>query len=430
MTDLRITDGFYLNHKIIPTTSKTIITDVPTNHIVVIDCSGSMYNELPNIRQQLKNKLPMMMKEADTVSIIWFSGRNQCGVVVEALMMKTAVDLTGVHRAIDNFLKPIGLTGFVDPLQEVEKMIGRVQKPGYAVNLFFMSDGHDNQWAKDIILTAVEKLQPLVSSAAVVEYGYYCNKPLMVKMAEGLGASEVLAENFLQYEPLFETAMTKRISGVKKVEIHIETPAQHGFAYAIGDNEILTFAVNGQSVLVPEGLTDLYWFSEVPASTNVVEPSDATYHQRLYAGLVPLTQRMLSTDIFRVLKATGDVHLIRMFSNCFGKQAYRDFQTSANECVFDIAARLLAGYDPDEVPAEDAYTIIDLLYLLADDDGNKFYPNHASFDYERIGRKALTEQSLTEDASRRVVEIAMQLQMATSPATVKRLQNELTIFSE
>ena len=48
--------------------SETATVESVTNHILVIDCSGSMYYDLPKIRQQLKNKLPSMVKESDTVS--------------------------------------------------------------------------------------------------------------------------------------------------------------------------------------------------------------------------------------------------------------------------------------------------------------------------------------------------------------------------
>ena len=45
-----------------------------TNHIFVVDVSGSMYYDLPLIRTQLKNKLSNIMKEGDTISIVWTNG--------------------------------------------------------------------------------------------------------------------------------------------------------------------------------------------------------------------------------------------------------------------------------------------------------------------------------------------------------------------
>lgn len=439
MQNLSIADGLYLLHKPITKTAEAIVTDVPSDHIVVIDCSGSMSYELPKIRQQLKNKLSMMLKEADTISIVWFSGKTQYGIVVENVPLRTAVDLSGVHRAINNYLKPVGMTGFVEPLKEVEKLIGRLQKPGRAINFFFMSDGYDNQWSNEQILASVDTLAPLVSSAAVVEYGWYCNRPLMVQMSERLGATQVFAETFPQYEPIFETAMTKKIAGVKKVEVEVYTPI-HGFAFAIHEGEILTFATDGRKVSVPEGLDEIYWFAEVPPSANFIGLSEihnpkskdkAELLRVLYAGLVPLTQRMLSTDIFRVLKATGDVRLIREFSNCFGKQAYSEFQSHVAECVTDSSKRLIDGFNPNEVPAEDAYTIIDLLHELSGDDGNLFYPNHPAFDYQRTGRKTVESNRVLNEAEMdRISEIAKELGTTRNPAKIKALQAELSNFTE
>jgi hypothetical protein len=431
MVNIKIADGLYLLNKPVGVNAPPVETDIPTDHVLVIDCSGSMLDQLSQIRQQLKNKLAMMLKETDTVSIIWFSGRNQYGVVVEGVPLRTAVDLSGVHRAIDTYLKPVGLTGFVEPLEEVAKVIGRVNKPGRAVNLFFMSDGHDNQWSKEKILAAAANLQSLVSSAAVVEYGWYCNHPLMVQMAEKLGANQVLAEHFSQYEPIFETAMTKKMAGVKKIEIDLGQVV-HGFAFAIHGGEILSFSVENRKVLVPEGLETIHWFAELPPLANFYTAAEihkpkfrdvAETLTPLYASLVPLTQRMLSNDLFRILKGIGDVRLIREFTNCFGKQAYVDFQNKVTECVFSETARYINGYNPNEVPAEDAYTVLDLLHELSSDNENLFYPNHPSFSYKRTGRKAVQVDGNVNEA--KLANIANQLKSTRNPTDLSRLQQEL-----
>lgn len=437
MPNLSLGDGFYLLHKTLAGDAPPVVVEVPTDHVVIIDCSGSMYHELPQIRQQLKNKLPMMMRENDSISIVWFSGRTQYGVVVENVAMRTAVDLSGVQRAIDQYLRPIGLTGFVEPLKETQKLIGRLRKPGRAVNLFFMTDGYDNQWKKEEILHETAQLQDMVSSAAIVEYGYYCNKPLMVQMAERLGATEVLAESFSQYEPIFGASITKKALGTKKIEVNIDSRPLHGFAFSIDTGEVVTFAVDGKSVLVPEGTRDLYWFADMPPSANFMFPSQIMETKKnptgtemqgaLYAGLVPLTQRMLSNDIFKVLKVLGDVKMIRQFANCFGKQSYTSFQEVVTGAAFDEKLRHVDGYNPKEVPAEDAYTIIDLLYELASDDENLFYPSHEAFGYQRTGRKALqADRVLSDDEQAKVAEIAGKLATIRDPAAVQKLQEELS----
>jgi hypothetical protein len=437
MANLGIGDGLYLLHKQITAEAPApVAVEVPSDHVIIIDCSGSMYHELPNIRHQLKNKVATMLREHDTLSIIWFSGKTQFGVVVEAVALRTAVDLSGIHRAIDNYLRPIGLTGFVEPLKEAQKLIKRVQKAGRAINLFFMSDGYDNQWSREQILTEAHLLQEMVSSAAVVEYGWYCNKPLMVAMAERLGATEVLAENFSQYEPIFESALTKKVLGAKKTEARLDTRPLHGFCFSLDGGEVVSYAVDGHSVLVPEGVRDLYYFAELPTSANFSFPSEVmeqktrnseAFQAALYAGMVPLTQRMLSGEIFSILKVLGDVKLIRQFANCFGKQAYLGFQNAVTDAAFNKASRHVEGYNPNEVPADDAYTLLDLLFELQSDSGNLFYPNHEAFEYQRTGRKSVSADAvLTEDEQNRVNDIAVALGAAKDPKVLMELQKELS----
>ena len=83
----------------------------PVHHVLVLDCSGSMYSDLPLIREQLKSKLPTLLGEDDTITLIWFSGRGECGILFEAVK-PTLKDLADINRAIDRWLRPVGLTGF------------------------------------------------------------------------------------------------------------------------------------------------------------------------------------------------------------------------------------------------------------------------------------------------------------------------------
>ena len=55
----------------------------PTHHLFIIDCSGSMWGELSAIRKDMYNKVSTLLRPNDSVSILWFSGRGQFGVLVE-----------------------------------------------------------------------------------------------------------------------------------------------------------------------------------------------------------------------------------------------------------------------------------------------------------------------------------------------------------
>jgi hypothetical protein len=113
-------------------------TPQSTHRIVVIDCSGSMGSSLPKIRTALKNKIPTMVQPTDALSIVWFSGRNEFGTLMEAVKISTLTDLSTVNSSIDRFLTTVGMTAFVQPLEEVKALVKRV---GMSSTMFFMTDG-------------------------------------------------------------------------------------------------------------------------------------------------------------------------------------------------------------------------------------------------------------------------------------------------
>lgn len=371
----------------------------PVHHLIAIDISGSMYSDLPELRVHLKNKLSSLVNDNDTVSIIWFSGRGQVGTLVEAMKVRNVADLSTLHTAIDRYLQPIGLTGFKEPLQEAENIIARLKSKaaGHLFNLFFMTDGYDNQWSEREILDLCAKLEKQLDSAAVVEYGWHCNRPLLTKMAETLGGNLVFSEDFQSYTVAFEGSLGG--SRTKKVPVKLDQPVA-GAVFALAGTNLLTFTPDADNtVLVPEGLASVAYVTSAAG-----EAFDRAKHTdgHIFAVLVPLAQRMDTNAVFSVLGALGDVALVNRFASCFSKEDYSRFQEEAIAAAGDTAKRYVEGYDANAVPKEDAYTVLELLSDLAGSEENLFYPYHASFTYERIGAatKARSEDAKFEPNDR------------------------------
>jgi hypothetical protein len=391
-----------INQTIAKDEPKTVAIETPTNHIAVIDCSGSMSWDLPKIREQLKAKLPKLLKEPDTISIVWFSGRREFGVLLEAEPVATLKDLQDVNKAIDRWLKPVGLTGFKEPLEEIPELVDRIAKKrkDSTFSLFFMSDGCDNQWPRPDILKAVEKAGQKVSSATFVEYGYYADRPLLTQMAEKCGGTLIFAQDFDQFAPSFEAVMQKKVTGAPRIEVPISGDPISGFVYGLVDGDLVTFSVEGGKVQVPKDLKEIWYLSPNAVGTyagdvtagahDTVTPGNGCSGQAAlpaaYAGLSLYAQRMKSDVVFALLKATGDVRFIEQFANCFGKQAYSAFTDAAKQAAFDAKLFFTQGYDPNKVPADDAFTVLDLLRVLAGDDDNRILLDSKDFKYSKIGR--------------------------------------------
>src|SRR3990170_1494802 len=114
-------DLFFVNQIIKPESQKEKVVEVNTHHIFVIDCSGSMYGQLSKIRTDLHNKISTSLKKNDAVTIIWFSGKNEFGVVLENWTVNSVMDLKKVREAIDKYLTGQCLTAFKQPIEEVKR---------------------------------------------------------------------------------------------------------------------------------------------------------------------------------------------------------------------------------------------------------------------------------------------------------------------
>jgi hypothetical protein len=414
---------FLLSQTVAKTQAVAKPVDVPTNHVCVIDCSGSMSWDLPKIREHLKRRIRTLFGQKDTLSIIWFSGRGQFGTLLEAEPVATLTDLKAVEASIDRWLKPIGLTGFKEPLEEAAKLVQRVAKKDGVYSLFFLSDGCDNAWQHSEILQAIEKAAGLFNSATIVEYGYYADRRLLTQMAEKFGGVHVFSEDFPRFEPSFDAAMKRQTSNAPKVEVFVGAVI-NDFAFALVGDDLLTFSVEQGRVFVPE-MVDKVWY--VATSGKEVAKDEAA----LYATMSLFAQRVNSDVVWEALKATGDVRFINQFSTCFGKQNFSTFVDDTKAAAFNAQLRLSDGQDFNLVPADDAFTIFDLLETLQANPENLLLLHSKDFKYTKIGRSVVdADETLTKEEQAQVEAITAKMASVSRDAKkLAALQAEITAIT-
>lgn len=410
----QVSEGLWLVHHTLSLAAAPPPAPEPTHHICVIDCSGSMSGELPRIREQLNTKLPSMLGEEDAISIIWFSGRGECDVLIEAAKVAGPQNLQALRAMVDRWLRPVGLTGFKEPIERAGEVMRRVASKGGAsrrTSFFFMSDGCDNIWPRPEILRAVESIRDGVAAATFVEYGYYADRPLLSKMAERVGGSLIMAADFGAYEPVFAAAMAPKGGGAKKQTAVIDAEPVGEFVFAIDGDDLLTFGLDvvggGKTgVVVPAHLTQFFYLSPAAvgekAGTLAAQAFSASKgvlsarlpgHEVLdaaYAAMALFAQRVRPTVIWSLLRAIGDVDFIDEFAICFGKQRYSAFHDHAKAAAKG-AGWFVKGYDPKRAPREDAFTVLDLFELLSNDTRCRILTESDAYQYSRIGRKSVTK---------------------------------------
>ena len=391
-------------------TSTTFNHDAKVNRFFIIDCSGSMSSDLAQIRTQMKNKIPQLTNIGDTITIIWFSSKGQFGALQEGLEINSVTDFKGMNAAIDKFIRPVGCTGFKDPIdlsRTISLKLKNAHKDSYS-QLFMMTDGYDNEWNQGEIIKSTTNLADTFDSVTFVEYGWYCNRALMTKMAESIGASLIFSKSFDEYDGQFELNIKKKVKSSKRKTVDVGT-SDLQFAFAKDGDDVVSFIVDNGKVTVPDHIKDIYFFS--PSNSSI----DA---EGKYVAIYTLAQRMMGNEVLEILGELGDVYFIDKFNNCFSKQDYSEFQSEIKEAISDPSKRYSKGMDASYLPAADAPTIIDLLDTLANDNV-KFHPYDPQFKYERISAARLNaSENITSSEKEELME---KLKNATSIGDVKAI---------
>jgi len=388
---------------------------LPTNFIFVIDVSGSMSGDLQFIRKQLKNKLPNLTKEGDTVTIIWFSGRVDAGILKEEVEIRSLKSLQDLNDSIDKFLKPIGLTAFHKPLVLASESINRIKKnrPDSLFSLIFLTDGYNNDCQWSDVTKSLKSLEKDLAASTFVEYGYYADSKAIGQMAELVGGEKIEAQKFDDYDAVFESKIQKTYSSAKKILVDLPSNRKFDFAFTMGDdNEIILYAVKDEQVLVPEATKSLMFFTTSPATTKITFDSsdNKELNKLMYGSLYVLSEKLQNDYVDDVFKVLGDEHLYKNFTNAYGKQKLLNFKNMVKECVSNTDKQFLNGRSTNIVIDENAYCVMNLINDLSADETALVYPLHDSFNYKRIGAKKvaktdeLNENQKTQIANATTVE--------------------------
>ncbi len=374
------------------TSSETV--NIGKNVVFAIDVSGSMYNELPKIRQQLKNKISNLIGVNDTISIIWFSGRNQAGVLKEGVSVKSLIDIQLLNDAIDRFLVPIGLTAFLPPIELTETLINNLSSNDKYFSFIFLSDGYNNDSSWSDVVLALERLESKISNATFIEYGYYADSDALSEMAEITGGEKIFAKDFDSYEENFEKIIEKKTSSKRSVDISsIKSCMSYQFLYTIDEENktINVFSSKGKNeILVPEDITEIYYVAKKVDGN----PNDLNATEILSAAYV-LADRLKYSNVEDILIMLGDVSLINQFSGAYGKQKLNELKDRIKELAFNNDGLYSEGKVDNYVIDPKQYCFMDLIKDLQDGN-NYFYPYHPDFNYNRIGTKKVTKVELSD----------------------------------
>lgn len=395
---VKLDSNYYLTTQVINNNSTTVEVTKNIDFIFKIDVSGSMSYDLPLIRTQLKNKLPSLTKIGDRITIIWFSGRDEAGILVECVEIKSLKTFDTLNNAIDKWLRPVGMTAFKKPYELMKEVIERIKKTNTnpVISSIFLSDGGNNSVPWGEVIQVLKEVVANLASSLIVEYGYYADSQKLTEMSAILGAEKVSCSSFDDYDVVFEKKLTSSVNGGKKTIVEIKDNYLYDFAFSVTEDSILLYNIVDGKILVGADVKEIHFFS-----ANAIGNENKQQDTALYAAIYILSDKLLNEDVEKIFYVLGDQHYYDMFANAFGKQKLYAFKTAIKECVADTSKRFIDGKGNIQKIDDNAYCFMNLIADLGNMDGVLFYPNHEEFNYNRIGRKRVARGSDLSDADKK-----------------------------
>ena len=417
----KVSSSLALNKLIIePVVAEELKVKSGKNVIFAVDVSGSMYGELSKIRKQLKNRIPNIINENDTISIIWFSGRSQAGILKEGVKVKNLLDLQALNDAIDRFLVPIGLTAFLPPLELTEKLVENLSSNGNDFSFIFLSDGYNNDSVWPSVIAQLGKLESKIAASTFIEYGYYADSNALTEMAEIMGGEKIFAKDFDTYEQDFEKIITKKTSEKRVIDItEVKSKLKFQYFYTVNKEEqsMNVYSCKGKNeVLIPEDVTELFFFTENKPKESLETSFDT---DSILTAAFLLADRLQYKHVEDILINLGDVALINQFAGAYGKQKLNQLKDRIKELAFDPTTLYSEGKKEGYKINPKQYCVMDLINDLQDGD-NLFFPYHDDFNYNRTGAKKTTKAELTE-------EMQVALSKAKSLKEIEAITNSIEI---
>lgn len=386
------------------------------NNIFIADRSGSMSYSINALMDHIAREVKAL-PAGDYVSVAWFSGEGQYRCPVKNhRITENPNDLTPIIKTIDGLRSTVGLTCFSEVLTDLDSVINESAAFGSAYSLIFLTDGcpvvSNYQAEIQRINAAIDRVKGKVDSALLVGYGDYYNKALMADMAQRIGGALVHADDVSSFAASLNSFLTATAenAGRVSVDLPIRTDA-NDIVFSLSGKQVVTHQPKDGKVefsLRRSGGNRVFMLvsgKAIPATSKPValvgqadlqKESNASIVRGLYAAAFSLAQRIRNDLAIDVLGLLGEKSLVDTVSAAYTPSDCGRAEASIQTAMYFPKERHRAGFVPNCVPKDDAFSVLDLLDLVSDDDGARVFTEHEDFVYKRVGAKTIPREGYPE----------------------------------
>lgn len=161
------------------------VKNEPIHFVQMYDRSGSMYGDLKKLTENIKETLSML-DQGDYLSILWYSGRKQTGIVIEGhRVTKADGEVEYLSKLLDKNNTTLGCTMYSEVIDEANRLIDKYSNLSSNAALSFFTDGGVNEESKSNVFETVKRIvaNPNCLSFNTIGYGKYYDAEILKDMA-------------------------------------------------------------------------------------------------------------------------------------------------------------------------------------------------------------------------------------------------------
>lgn len=362
---------------------KIVKDSEPTIQYWIFDRSGSRYGSI-NEDIQVAKEFVNTLQEGSEVVLAWFSSQGQYGLSQPFTLKK---QLGAVVISLDSMNSTIGCTCFDEVLEEVYNYHTKNQIGKKGAMMFFtdgdVNDGKPISASIDIL----KKWKEVSNINLFVGYGYL-NRTNMSKMAEACNGSFIQLQNNKGLKSILEQFVSSVDDINPKVKVELEYPSE--LVISISGNNVFEYQPENLKIDYSPSKTNknciYYLTNSKPKTSKEITTLKEWQEKGLRSLALVYSQKNKSNISLELLAASRDKFLVDKMDLAISPDEMGKVEELIKNSIFDKSKRFLKGKCSENyLPADDAYSILDFMTDLANEENAKLHLKDDRFEYNKIG---------------------------------------------
>ncbi|MGL4107796.1 hypothetical protein [Clostridium sp. LP20] len=372
------------------------------HHILLIDVSCSMYNELPRLKEKLKETLDVLSNTKNNyISIITFSGHNDSLRIINAVKCdKTSYAMAQVYKKVEDEIFTKGVTIMSEPLEDAIEIVKSLTDICNKHHIILFTDGClvPMEWSYNDEEDKCYKVGYLCKNSNVylntVGFGQYYDREFLENLISIPNNGKFIhIDDVSDYQ---DTAL-KMISTINNTDsTDIKINNEDFFLVNSSQRISTTHTIKNLSSSTDNLIVtfdDPLNIENIDIKINNRCPTQSVIEDFLYSLSL---NHLLNGDIDSceiTLSQTGDIYVYKLLSNCYSFLEKGKAITYLNKVITDKTERFKEGKEEIKVlPAtNEPICLLEVLNEILADENSKLLWDY-KYPYKRIGIKNILDE--------------------------------------